>query len=102
MYTILFNFQVSQKAILLSNLDIAIRGVGNRTVQQMQQDTTYTLLLTSLPTSTLVYPATSVVGSSGQELITVGDSVQFSPGPSEVSVLCMQHLFWNKVFAQHF
>ena len=50
----------------------------------MQQNTTYILLLMSLPTSSLVYPASSVIASLSRELVNVGNSVQFSTGPDEV------------------
>ena len=36
-----------------------------------------------------MYPATSVTGSLNQELISVGDSVNFSTGPKEVSIITM-------------
>ena len=56
-------------------------------VQQIKQDTTYTLSMSSFPTSIYVYPATSVTGSLNGELISVGDSVHFSTGPNEVNII---------------
>lgn len=79
--------------IQLNNLCVAVRGVGKLNVREMQQDSTYTLLLLSIPTSTLIYPASSVFGSLRGELVTVGNSVQFSTGPNEV-----RHCFCLSIF----
>ena len=84
MYALFLPTQVALTAIPLKSLCIAVRGVGSLSVHQMQQNTTYTLLLMSLPTSSLVYPASSVIASLSRELVNVGNSVQFSTGPNEV------------------
>ena len=84
MYALFLPIQVALTAIPLKSLCIAVRGVGSLSVHQMQQNTTYTLLLMSLPTSSLVYPASSVIASLSRELVNVGNSVQFSTGPDEV------------------
>ena len=84
MYALFLPTQVALTAIPLKSLCIAVRGVGSLSVHQMQQNTTYTLLLMSLPTSSLVYPASSVIASLSRELVNVGNSVQFSTGPDEV------------------
>lgn len=63
---------------------VRVRGVGTLTVEQMIQNNTYTLLLMSLPSSTPVHQATSVVDSKNCALVNVGDSVEFSAGPHEV------------------
>ena len=84
MYALFLPTQVALTAIPLKSLCIAVRGVGSLSVHQMQQNTTYTLLLMSLPTSSLVYPASSVIASLRRELVNVGNSVQFSTGPDEV------------------
>ena len=63
--------------------------------------TTYTLLLMSLPTSSLVYPASSVIASLSRELVNVGNSVQFSTGPDEVRpCLYMCSMSWVKLPGQ--
>ena len=84
-----FIIQVAKRAIQLSSLCLDVRRVGNLNVQQIKQDTTYTLSMSSFPTSIYVYPATSVTGSLNRELISVGDSVHFSTGPNEVSIIIM-------------
>ena len=86
-HELIFIIQVAKRAIQLSSLCLDVRGVGNLNVQQIKQDTTYTLLMSSFPTSIYVYPATSVTGSLNRELISVGDSVHFSTGPNEVSII---------------
>ena len=78
---------MARRAIQLSSLCLDVRGVGNLNVQQIKQGTTYTLLMSSFPTRIYVYPATSVTGSLNRELIRVGDSVHFSTGPNEVSII---------------
>ena len=51
---------------------------------QIQEDSTHTLLLMSIPMSSYVYLASSFIGSLNKELINVGSSVQFTSGPNEV------------------
>ena len=79
--------------IQLRDLFVSVRGIGKLTVHQMQQDNNYTLLLMSLPTSTCISQAKSVIGSLSlnHELVNVGDSVQFTAGQNEVlayKILC--------------
>ena len=79
--------------IQLRDLSVSVRGIGKLTVHQMQQDNNYTLLLMSLPTSTRISQAKSVIGSLSlnHELVNVGDSVQFTAGQNEVlayKILC--------------
>lgn len=69
---------MAQRAVQLQDLVISVRGVGKLTVHQMKQDKDYTLLLMSLPISTPIFQAESVIGSLNHELVKVGDSVQFS------------------------
>ena len=76
--------------IQLRDLSVSVRGIGKLTVQQ---DNNYTLLLMSLPTSTRISQAKSVIGSLSlnHELVNVGDSVQFTAGQNEVlayKILC--------------
>ena len=78
--------QVAQASIQLKDLCIAVRGAGKLTVQQLKQDKNCTWLLMSLPLSTCIYQAESVIGSLNCELINVGDSVQFITGENEVPV----------------
>ena len=78
---------MAKRAIQLSSLCLDVRGVGNLNVQQIKQDTTYTLSMSFFPTSIYVYPATSVTGSLNDELISVGDSVHLSNGPDEVNII---------------
>ena len=80
---------MAKRVIQLSSLCLDVRGVGNLNMQQIKQDTTYTLLMSSFPTSIYVYPATSVTGSLNRELISVGDSVHFFTGPNKVSIITM-------------
>ena len=87
MILLIFIIQVAKRAIQLSSLCLDVRGVGNLNMQQIKQDTTYTLSMSSFPTSIYVYPATSVTGSLNRELISVGDSVHFSTGPNEVNII---------------
>ena len=78
--------QVAEKPIYLKNLEVIVRECGTRTLQQLQQNERFTLLLTSLPLTTRVYSAGAVIGYAHQELITVGSYVQFSAGIGEVRV----------------
>ena len=87
MILLIFIIQVAKRAIQLSSLCLDVRGVGNLNVQQIKKDTTYTLSMSSFPTNIYVYPATSVTGSLNRELISVGDSVNFSTGPNEVNII---------------
>ena len=87
MHELIFIIQVAKRAIQLSSLCLDVREVGNLNVQQIKQGTTYTLLMSSFPTSIYLIPATSVTGSLNRELINVGDSVHFSTGPNEVSII---------------
>ena len=77
---------MAQRAIQLQDLVISVRGVGKITVHQMKQDKDCTLLLMSLPLSTRIFQAESVIGSIKHDLVKVGDSVQFSTGQNEVHV----------------
>ena len=72
----------------LKDLCITVRGVGNMSLHQIRQDNNYTLLLMSLPLSTRIFQADSVIGSENHELINVGDSVQFTTDQDEVTVNC--------------
>ena len=61
--------------IQLQDLSVCVRGAGELSVHQLQQDKKYTLLLVSLPASTLISQAKSVIGFLNQDLVNVGDSV---------------------------
>ena len=50
------------------------------------------LLLMSIPTTSAVYPASSVAGSLRCELVTVGNSVQFRTAPNEVRFPSVQQV----------
>ena len=78
--------QVSQRSIHLNNMDVLVQGCGTLTIRQMQQNSKFTLLLVSLPVTTLVFPAGAVIGYSDRELINVGSYVQFSTGFDEVGL----------------
>ena len=58
----------------------------------MLADSKFTVPLVSLATDTMVYPSGAVIGSSrDHELINVGNFVQFSAGPEEVT---REVLYW--------
>ena len=65
-------------------MTVAVRGVGNLSVYQMRQTAGYTLLLMSMSESIEVYTAESVMASLNSELVSVGNSVQFTTGINEV------------------
>lgn len=65
-------------------MTVAVRGVGNLPVYQMRQTAGYTLLLMSMSESIAVYTAESVMASLNSELVSVGNSVQFTTGINEV------------------
>ena len=77
---------MSTKSVPLSSLKVVVRGNGFQSVERLQQDVGFTILLASLPLSTLVYHAGAVIGSLEGELINVGSYVQFSAGPGEVGL----------------
>ena len=76
---------MTKAALQLESLCVDVRGVGGLSVQQIKQDSTYTLLMASLCLKSFVYPATSLIGSKNRELISVGSNVQFTTGPNEVT-----------------
>ena len=81
--------------ISLSNLDV---GKGVVTVQELLDSQDVTLLLTSLPSTTLVHSAAAVIGlSNSSQLINVGNSVEFCVVPDEVKLLVFvtktKHMF---------
>ena len=71
-------------AIKLNDLSLLVRGSEKCSISQVQEDSTHTLLLMSIPMSSYVYLASSVIGSLNKELTNVGSSVQFTTGPNEV------------------
>ena len=71
-------------AIKLKDLSLLVRGSEKCSINQIQQDSTHSLLLISIPMSSYVYLASSVIGSLNQELINVVSSVQFTTGPNEI------------------
>ena len=83
---------MAHKSIQLKDLCVTVRGVGDLNVHQIQQNSSYTLLLMSISTTSVVYPASCVVGSLRCELVTVGNSVQFRTGPNEVRLPSVQHV----------
>lgn len=81
---------MSSKAISLSKLKLQAEAADTLTIGQMLGDSTYTILLQSSDTDTMVYPSGAVIGcSDDHELINVGSYVQYSAGPGEVSLLKM-------------
>ena len=45
-------------------MEVLVHGCGTLTIRQMQQNSKFTLLLVSLPVTTLVFPAGAVIGYS--------------------------------------
>ena len=78
---------MSPTVLQLQHFPILVRGVGELMVKDMKQDKNYTLLLMSLPLSTRISQAGSVIGSLNHDLINVGDSAQFCTGQNEVLLL---------------
>ena len=79
--------QVAKGSVPLSALHVLVRGHGSQTmtISDMQQSGNFTVLLCSLPITTIVNPAGAVQASSNKrELIDVGSYVQFSAHPEEV------------------
>ena len=81
-----------RELFLLRDISVEVRGVRRTSVYQIQQDNVYTLLLMSLPITTCVYPAESVIGSLHRELINVGNCVQFTTGLNEVQLKLLEVL----------
>jgi len=79
--------QVAERCVQLNDLEVLVPASGRQTLQQMKDSNEFTVLLISLPRTTVIYPGGAVVGYSEHwELINVGNYVQFSASLGEVCV----------------
>ena len=88
---------MSVRSIFLKDLDVKMQGPSTLTVQQMIDNPRFTILLMSLPTTSIVYSAGAVIGSTNRSSLmweTLFSTVLVLMGDYSLS-MCLPVIVYN-------